>query len=226
MAKVLLVEDDAALAFSVCGALTLDNLIVEHAADGTLAMEYLRYQTYDLIILDWELPHISGLEICRLYRAANGKAPILFLTGQSAIENKIAGFETGADDYLTKPFDMRELKLRIRALLNRPQELAADTLEKGSILLNRSTRMVTISGAPLSLTPKEFDILELFMRNPEVLVDYDTLGRNWASEADATVYSMRPQISRLRKKLQDVIGVDVIESYYGKGYIFHPNKNQ
>src|SRR5579862_8845637 len=136
MAKILLVEDDLDLISRITKWLSLERHSVEAASNGQEALDLLRDVKYDLIILDWHLPGLSGIEVCKYYRSAGGKAPVLMLTGKTDIADKEAGLDAGADDYLTKPFNPRELSARLRALARRPAETLDDKLTAGDLVLH------------------------------------------------------------------------------------------
>src|SRR5438270_6560471 len=129
MAKILVVEDDLELAESVCSCLRFEHHRVEHTVDGADALHLMQSFKYDLVVLDWNLPGLSGVEILSQYRARDGGAPVLMLSGKAEIADKEAGLDAGADDYLTKPFNTRELSARVRALLRRPGQCATNVLK-------------------------------------------------------------------------------------------------
>ena len=202
MSKVLVVEDDKNLSFAVREVLLLDNHTVEVVNDGSEALDLLRAYQYDLVILDWELPGASGIEICRQFRTTGGASPILFLTGKKSIDDKEAGFSAGADDYLTKPFNVRELAARVKALLRRPVAYSTDTLVVGPLVMQPTKFELTCHGEVVNLLPKEFALLEFFMRHPGQIFSADALlGRVWPNESDATPEALRQTISRLRNKI-------------------------
>lgn len=202
MPKILFVEDDKDLTEMVKEWLTADGYSIEVVYDGADGWEYLRQGHYDIVILDWQLPGLSGPEICRNYRAMNGIAPIIMLTGRSEIAEKEQGFNAGADDYLTKPFNLKELSARIRALLRRPATPIAEVLVNGDLELDLGKHRITRGGAEIHLLPKEFDLLEFFMRRPdEVFSTEALLQRIWSVDTEATSDALRTSIKRLRKKL-------------------------
>jgi len=166
MAKILVVEDDEDLQNLMKGLLTAERHSVEAVNNGIDAVQMLKMHKYDLIVLDWMLPGLTGTEVCAEYRAKGGALPILMLTAKSTIEEKEIGLDAGADDYLTKPFDARELLARIRALLRRPQAVSAKEMQVGNLALDPRSAKVFKDGAEIKLLPKEFSLLELFMRYP------------------------------------------------------------
>ncbi len=213
MAKILLVEDDTSLATLIEEWLTGEHHSLEIMYDGTSGWDRLLLCEYDLIILDWNLPYISGVDLCKRYRANQGLAPIIMLTGRSAISEKEEGLDSGADDYLTKPFNMKELSARVRALLRRPRALVSNLLTVGDITLDPAKYRVTKSGKDVHLVPKDFALLEFFMRHPEDVFSTESLlQRVWSSESESTGEALRSSVKRLRQKL-DGENVDLEKSF-------------
>jgi DNA-binding response OmpR family regulator len=189
--------------------------------DGHEAWVHIQKTTYDLIILDWSVPSLSGLDICRQYRLAHGKAPILMLTGRGEIEDKLQGLDAGADDYMTKPFRMRELSARVRSLGRRSTKAYFFTLQVGRVEMDPVKHMVWKDGVVMELLPKDFAVLEFFMRYPDhILTVPDILQRVWSVDSTVTADAVRTSIKRLRKKLDD--GADeslsLIETVSRVGY--------
>src|SRR5262249_13766012 len=139
MSRILLVEDDQDLAQRIIKWLTVERHSVEHVSNGREALEYLDGRQYDVIVLDWQLPEVQGLDVCKQYRSTGGATPILMLTGKGEVTDKESGLDAGADDYLTKPFHPRELSARLRALSRRPTAVVSDQLRAGDIILQSST---------------------------------------------------------------------------------------
>ncbi|MBI2810413.1 MAG: response regulator transcription factor [Candidatus Melainabacteria bacterium] len=220
MAKILIVEDDKILCANLNEWLRMKNYTVEMVHSGDEAMEYLRSFEYDAIILDWSLPVLSGIEICRQYRAGGGSAPVLILTGKDTIQNKEEGFEAGADDYLTKPFHAQELVARVHALMRRPAAYKGATISIGGIVLDTTIRRVTRDGKEIHLQPTEFMLLEFFMRHPNRVFSSDEiLDKVWSNEKDTANDTVRVHINKLRKKI-DREGLPVlIRTIHGSGYI-------
>lgn len=219
MAKVLVVEDDVALGKMVRDWLSLEHHNTELVADGAEGLSRVKVYDYDLLILDWELPGAPGIEILKAYRARGGLAPVLMLTGRGSVNDKEMGLDAGADDYLTKPFHAKELTARLRALLRRPEGYLGDILKVGAISLDRTNYRVMRGTEEIKLLPKEFALLEFFMRNPNrVFAPEALLNRVWASESEATIDALTTCIKRLRKKL-DVDGQEsLIKTVHGVGY--------
>ncbi len=213
MAKILLVEDDTGLAALTEQWLTDEHHSVEIAYDGTSGWDRLLLCQYDLIILDWNLPYITGVELCKRYRAKQGLVPIIMLIGRSGISEKEEGLDSGADDYLTKPFNMKELSARVRALLRRPRSLVSNLLVRGEITLDPVKYRVTKSGKDVHLVPKDFALLEFLMRHPDDVFSTDSLlQRVWSSESESSGEALRSSVKRLRQKL-DNENVDVDNSF-------------
>jgi DNA-binding response OmpR family regulator len=219
MAKILVVEDEANVAAAIVDLLTFEHHMVEIANNGADALHLLKFSQFDLAILDWRLPVLDGLEVCKAYRARGGTIPILMLTGKTLGSEKALGLDSGADDYLTKPFEMGELAARTRALLRRPPTLTGNVLELNGLLLDRQNYKVTFNGEPIKLLPKEFDLLEFLMRHRDRVFSLDSLLLHvWASDADVSNDAVRQCIKRLRKKIEDAGCAPIIRSVYGVGY--------
>ncbi|MBX9694551.1 MAG: response regulator transcription factor, partial [Cyanobacteria bacterium] len=190
MAKILLVEDDRVLAKIVKKFLQSHKYVVELTFDGETGLNFIEGSLFDLLIVDWNLPNITGLELCQRYRRVNGKAPVLFLTAKADIESKLLGFSAGADDYLVKPFDTRELLVRVRALLKRTEQTMEEVLQADDLEMNLRSGIVTRSGEPIELTTLEYSLLELLMRHPNELISQDTIiDRVWKADSAATELS-------------------------------------
>lgn len=219
MAKILLIEDDEHLALSTKKHLENSNHTVEHVADGGEAIDRLRLYAYDIAILDWNLPTKTGPEVLKEYRNQGGTTPVLMLTANSAVNSKVEGFSAGADDYLTKPFDVKELEIRILALLRRPANYAPSNICLGDLEIDLGTKTVTRKGLRIKLLPKEFSLLEFLVRRADHCFDTDALLTHvWSSESDATEAAVWQTIKRLRNKL-DIDGAEsVIVNVKGMGY--------
>jgi DNA-binding response OmpR family regulator len=204
MAKILFVEDDAHLAEMVLEWLKFEHHSVEWVKDGASGSDQLRFGGYDVAILDWNVPSLSGLEICKEHRARGGTTPIIMLTAMSTVNDKETGLDSGADDYLTKPFSVKELAARIRALLRRPSSAPSNVPKAQKLTLDPTKHKVTKDGAELHLLPKEFSLLEFFMRHPDEVFSSDALlQRVWHSESEATSEAVRTCLKRLRKKIDE-----------------------
>lgn len=202
MPQILFVEDDKDLSAVVNEWLTADGYTVEVAHDGLTGWEFLRQYNYDVVILDWNLPGLSGPAMCGRYRAAGGVAPVIMLTAKSQITEKVEGFDSGVDDYLTKPFNLKELSARLRALLRRPQAVVTNIITNGYLELDVVKRRITKGGVEIHLLPRDFELLEFMMRHlDEVFSSEALLQRIWGSDAEATSDALRTSIKRLRQKL-------------------------
>jgi two-component system response regulator QseB len=220
LAKILFAEDDLDLAERIEQWLKHEHHSVELVDDGIKAYENLQYFKYELAVLDWGLPHMSGIEICKKYRAAGGVTPILILTGRDQVEEKATGLDSGADDYLTKPFHVQELSARIRALLRRPAGFAGVELKVRGIELNTATHKVSVGGQEIQLAPKEFALLEFLMKHASKVVSSDQLLEHvWSSDSDATSETIYTYIKTLRKKISPGASKDSpIKTVHGLGY--------
>lgn len=201
MAKILIVEDDRELASIVRSFLEFDNHSVEVFHTGGQGRAKLLGSQYNLIILDWEIPEISGIEMLQEYRQKGGSAPVLMLTGKDQVEDKEAGLDCGADDYLTKPFDMKELGARIRALLRRSKGTVSTAPQLGDIALDGIAHRAVQGDKSVALTPREYQFLEFVAGHPEQLSAEKYIEQIWAGDADVTVDMLKTIVKRLRKKL-------------------------
>lgn len=196
----------------------VENHRVEKCVRGDEAEFMLRTYEFDLIVLDWDLPSKSGLDVCKDYRAQGGKTPILMLTGKDLIVDKETGLDSGADDYVTKPYAMRELLARVRTLLRRPALLLDNELKAGAVKMSPSQCLVTVADESIDLNPSEFRLLEYLMRHPNQVFHPDfLLNKVWSSDSEATVDALRSAMKRLRRKLGDK--GNVIHTVVGVGSV-------
>jgi two-component system, OmpR family, copper resistance phosphate regulon response regulator CusR len=220
MSKILLVEDDSTFAEDLSTWLRREAHVVEIAKTGVEGIELLKAFPYDIVILDWALPDLDGVSVCKLCRIAGGKAPILMLTGKAEIENKELGLDSGADDYMVKPPDFRELSARLRALLRRNSGQTSSVLKLGDIVFMLASRKVTRAGEEIDLTPKEYAVLEFLARHKGVVFSADQLlERVWNSDTEASSHTVRVCINRLRQKVFSRPGPPVLKTIYGVGYL-------
>lgn len=219
MAKILLVEDENPIASMISEWLTREKHTVDVLDNGADALNWLSNASYDVAIIDWGIPELSGVDLCTQFRSKGGKTPILMLTGKDTLKDKLTGLDSGADDYLTKPFDLQELSARVRALLRRPPECNENVLKVMDIELDMVCRTVTKAGREIRLAPKEFAILECFMRNPNQVFSSDNIvSKVWSTDSEAAPDLIRPYINRLRAKLDEDGTQSVIETVHGMGY--------
>lgn len=219
MAKILLVEDDESIAEAIVDFLKFDGHEVEHLGDGQEALLRLKISSFDLIVLDWNLPHTTGIEVLTEYRGNNGKTPVLMLTAKSEVVFRSQGLDQGADDYLTKPFDMRELGSRVRALLRRPLQTISTVLKAGPLSVDIQQKKCELNGEELRLLNKEFAVLEFLMRQPGRVCNTDELLRNvWRSDTESGPDAVRQCIARLRKKLNREGQPQILATVIGSGY--------
>lgn len=228
MAKVLVIEDDKAISKLVCDYLQFEHHVVEAVYDGNAALERFLAFEYDLVIMDLTLPGIDGIELCRELRGASRTAPVLMLTGRQKITDKEEGFDAGADDYLTKPFNLRELGARVKALLRRSSSsVTSNVLSAGDIVLDPVKYKITRAGKEVKLVPKEFALLEFMMRNKGIVFSAEALlARVWTATEESSPEIIRTYIKTLRKKLQDEDGQSIIQTVHGVGYrLEEPDKS-
>lgn len=219
MAKVLLVEDEVDLSSLINNWLAREHHLVEVVHDGATALHRLKVAKYDVIILDVMLPGMSGFDVCREFRQSRGATPILFLTAKTSLQDKELGFLAGADDYLTKPFHLKELEFRVKALLRRGVVSGSNIFQLGDIQVDSDQHKVLKNGAEVHLLPKEFRLLEFFVRHPQRVFSPEELLENvWESDTSAHNDSVRGHITRLRKKLDTPGEPSIIATVYGVGY--------
>ncbi|MFB8788841.1 MAG: two-component system response regulator RppA [Potamolinea sp.] len=229
--RVLLVEDESDLGAAIKRTLNQEKYVVDWVMDGKEAWDYLEYHSpqYTMAIFDWLLPGLSGLELCKRLRAKNNSMPILMLTAKDRMEDKVAGLDAGADDYLVKPFGMAELLARLRALQRRSPQLQPQQLQVGNLTLDYGTRTVCFQQADgikdaIFLTTKEFQLLEYFMKHPNQIVTSDQIRNQlWEVGAEPVSNVVAAQMRLLRRKLADSGCVTPIETVHGVGYRFNPN---
>jgi len=217
--RVLIVEDELRMATLIRRGLVTEGLAADVAPTGEAALVSAAAHGYDAIVLDVMLPGIDGFETCRRLRGAGIWAPVLMLTARDSIEDRVAGLDTGADDYLTKPFAFAELLARLRALARRGEQERPTVLEVGELRLDPATREVSHGDAKIELSPKEFSLLETFMRRPgEVLSRYDLLEHAWDFAYDNRSNVVDVYVRRLRQKIDEPFDRPTLETVRGAGY--------
>ncbi|MUG99579.1 response regulator [Scytonema sp. UIC 10036] len=218
--RVLIVEDNESIVKSLTALLHYQSYAVEVAGNGQAAWDLVRAFNYDLILLDIMLPGLDGISLCRQLRSHGFTVPILLLTGRDSGHDKAMGLDAGADDYVVKPFDCKELIARIRALLRRNSSTQSPVLEWGKLRLDPSNLEVCYEAQPIQLTPKEYALLELLMRYPKRVFSCNAILEHiWSFENTPTEEAVRTQIKGLRQKLKAVgAAADLIETVYGIGY--------
>ena len=225
MEKFLVVVDDTVVAQVVKVVLQNEHHTVDLCHDGADALEYLRVTFYDLIILDLGLPGTSGMEVCRAARGQKLPTSILMLTGRTALQEKEAGLGSGADDYLTKPFDERELSARVRALLRSPHEQQLEILQIRDVTLDPASHVVKRGDVLIDLLPQEFALLHFLMKHPDQIFSVQALiEKVWKFDSTASEAAVFSCVKRLRQKLRNESGAnqsEIIETVRGTGYRFN-----
>ena len=223
--KILLVEDDLRITQAIVEALSDQYHTVETATDGLSGLNYGETDSFDLIILDWMLPKLDGINVCRQLRQGGHKTPILMLTARDTSADRVLGLDVGADDYVVKPFDLPEFLARVRALLRRGEVAFAPVLTWGDLTLNPSDCQVLYDGKVLHLTPKEYALIELLLRNGSRVISRELiLERIWAFEDIPAPETIKVHLRSLRQKLKAAgAPSNLIETVYGLGYHLNPH---
>jgi DNA-binding response OmpR family regulator len=224
---LLLVEDEHDLGSGIHNALIQRDYVVDWVQDGETAWDYLKSipQRYEIAILDWMLPKLSGLELCKRLRAQKNQLPIMLLTARDSMNDRVTGLDAGADDYLVKPFGMEELLARVRALQRRLPNFQPPQLQVGSLILDYSNFSVVNleaeNSSPIILTAKEFQLLEYFMQHPQQILTHQQIrARLWDFESDTVSNVVAAQVRLLRRKLSECGFSKAIETIRGFGYRF------
>ena len=217
--RILLVEDNRRLSDTLRLSLGDDGHVIDAAYDGNEGEELAQLTPYDIIILDVMLPHQNGVEVCRTLRQKHVNTPILMLTARDALEDRVLGLDSGADDYLVKPFEMAELRARLRALLRRESGDKSGLLTMADLVLDPATHFVKRDECPIELTSREYALLEYFMRNPNRLITRHMIENNlWNYETVIASNVVDVYIRRLRRKIDDPFETKLIETIRGSGY--------
>jgi len=217
--RLLFAEDEKSLSRAVCAILKKNNYSVDAVYNGADALDYLATENYDGVILDVMMPKVDGFSVLKRMREAGNKTPVLMLTARSEIDDKVLGLDSGANDYLTKPFDTKELLARIRAMTRVSAMQADATLSVGNLTLDCATYDLSGPGGRFKLAGKEFQMLEMLMRSPKRLISTESfMDRIWGYESEAELNVVWVYVSYLRKKL-DAVGANVkIKAQRGAGY--------
>jgi DNA-binding response OmpR family regulator len=225
--RILVVEDEPKVAAFVRDALTSQQLAVDVAADGRTALERIQSTAYDLLILDVMLPDLDGFAVCRDTRALGVTAPILMLSARNLVDDRVRGLDSGADDYLTKPFDVAELTARVRALVRRNREPALVPLTVGDLSLDPVTRAVTRGHRRVDLTAKEFELLDYLMRHPGTVLTRQMIAEHvWGVHWDRMTNVIDVFVNHLRKKIETSDEARLVHAVRGVGYVIRaPDEN-
>lgn len=218
--RILLVEDEANVAQMLAKGLREQSYAVDVAADGEAALYQAQINNYDLVILDVMLPHKDGFEVCRALRAAGAGVPVLMLTARDDVRDRIAGLDSGADDYLVKPFDFHELLARARALLRRGQAVRPEIVEIADLKVNTRSHEVARDGRRIELTAKEYALLEYLARRAgEVVTRAEIAEHVWDEKFDPFSNLIEVYIQRLRRKIDEGQEPKLIRTLRGEGYL-------
>lgn len=223
MNRILIIEDDATLNRNICDALQSEHFMVEAAFDGVIAGKLLRKNRYDCVILDINLPEKNGFEVCKSFRQYNTTTPVLLLTAFDELEDKVEGYRCGADDYLTKPFFMKELLLRVGALIRRSRQSSLNqqdrTMVFGDLVMNDAFKTATRKDVSVSLTPREFEILLMLVKAKGELVSKKELIRKiWGKATGINTNTIEVYINLLRNKIDKPFDQAIIKTRVGYGY--------
>ena len=221
--KILLVDDEIELSDPLSRILLQEGYEVDVADNGSAGMELALNNQYDLMILDWMLPHKSGLEICREVRSHSLTTPVLFLTAKDTIDDRVDGLDAGADDYIVKPFELRELLARVRALLRRSiiETSTGDRLKVADLELDLENQLAYRSGKAIDLSEKEIELLTYFMQHPDRLLTHEEIySYLWQVEEQPSSNVLAALVRLLRRKIEIKGQTQLIHTVYGKGYRF------
>ncbi|MCL2140610.1 MAG: response regulator transcription factor [Dehalococcoidia bacterium] len=218
--RILVVEDEMPLAQAIASGLSRSGYSVDIAYDGEAALEMAEINDYDLLLLDLNLPKIDGVEVCRRLRTKGSQVGILMLTARSSHDDRITGLDSGADDYLVKPFHFGEMLARVRAVLRREGETRNVIIRSGDLVVDTNSLKVFVSGKEVSLTTKEFGILEYLVRNVSRVVSQEELLEHvWNEDANLFTQAIKVHINNIRRKLATVGEKEYIETIKGRGYL-------
>lgn len=223
--KVLIVEDERVLNDIIAKRLKAAKFTVDTCYDGQSALDYIAYGVYDVIILDIMLPEVNGLDVLKTIRRNKHFTPVLLLTAKDTVLDRVTGLDSGADDYLVKPFAFDELLARLRALIRRPAAQISNTFHLDDMLIDFNTRSVSRSGVQVTLTGKEFNVLELLARNVGIVLTRDKISQHlWSYDYDGSSNVIDVFIRYLRRKIDDGHDVKLIHTVRGVGYVLKVNE--
>jgi heavy metal response regulator len=217
--RVLVVEDEPQIADFIARGLSENGYSVDTARDGEEAIQWPAIAEFDVIILDVMLPLVDGISVCLTLRERGVRTPVLMLTARDAVEDRVAGLDSGADDYLVKPFAFAELLARVRALIRREPVLRGNVLQVGDLTVDTVTRQVSRAGVGVDLTAKEFALLEYLMRHPNQVLSRTVIAEHvWNYDFDNATNVIDVHVKNLRKKIDGVGGPKLIQTVRGAGY--------
>ncbi|HTQ81104.1 MAG TPA: response regulator transcription factor [Thermoanaerobaculia bacterium] len=223
--RILVVDDDQDLALTLADGLAAEAYAVDLAHDGPTADELASINPYDLVVLDWSIPPPSGIELLRAWRRQGMTMPVLMLTGRTEVADRVSGLDTGADDYLTKPFSFPELLARVRSLLRRRDRPLESELRAGDLVMDRATRRVTVAGELLDLTRQQFALLEYLLRHKdEVVTRTDLADHVWDGSLDSFSNLVDVAVHRLRQKIDGDRDKRLLHTIKGAGYMLRSER--
>lgn len=223
--RILLVEDEEVLADAVVGALEEEHYAVDLEADGVGAARRMRFNQYDLVILDWKIPPPNGLELLRRWREEGLTVPVLMLTGVGGIPERVDALDTGADDFLAKPFAFEELLARVRSLLRRRDKQLQTSLQAGDLKVDRASGTVTLGREPVLLSPREFALLEYFLNHVDRVVSRQELAeRVWGEDESPQSNLVDVTVHRLRRKIDADHEAKLLHTVKGTGYMLRSQR--
>lgn len=223
--RILVVEDEPKLNELIVKKLKLEHYTVDACLDGIDALDYLRCAEYDTVVLDIMLPGISGLEVLKTLRTQEKRTPVLLLTARDSIEDRVAGLDLGADDYLVKPFAFDELLARIRVMIRRSSNLVSNVITLADLTVDFDSETVTRGRTPIALTAKEFSILEYMLRNVGIVLSRDKISQHiWNYDYEGSSNVVDVYIRYLRKKIDDEYEPKLIHTVRGSGYVVRVNE--
>lgn len=215
--RLLVIEDDLALGEAISRCLRQDGYAVDWERDGSIADEVLRYQTYDLVVIDIGLPGMDGISVLKSMRARGDKTPVLMLTARTAVDDRIDALDVGADDYLSKPFDVREFQARCRALFRRSRGAATELVTIGELVFDGGAKKVTIGDTQIILPNREFRLLEILIGNMGRVLDKEKIAQHlFDFDHDAGPNAIEVYVGRLRRKLGEHLPIRTVR---GMGYV-------